>query len=165
VVAIEATPTLAERLAAGPLPPERAAALALGLLRAVRRAHRIGLVHGALAPSQIWTRDDGSIVLDLTGVATAPVPDQPHPAQDSGFEADVAATAALVDMLLAGQAQAVGTRAMLTAMRHPDLEQRPTIGEGLRALAPMPWCTPPPAPAASARAWCPSPAPCSAATA
>ena len=136
VVAIEATPTLAERLAAGPLPPERAAALALGLLRAVRRAHRIGLVHGALAPSQIWTRDDGSIVLDLTGVATAPVPDQPHPAQDSGFEADVAATAALVDMLLAGQAQAVGTRAMLTAMRHPDLEQRPTIGESLRALAP-----------------------------
>jgi serine/threonine protein kinase len=48
-----AGPTLAERIAAGPLPPRQAAALIVGVARALEHAHQLGVVHRDLKPSNI----------------------------------------------------------------------------------------------------------------
>ncbi|MGD8375353.1 MAG: protein kinase, partial [Acidobacteriota bacterium] len=52
-------PSLAELLAAGPLPPGRAAAIALALAQALDHAHRSGVIHRDLKPENVLIDRDG----------------------------------------------------------------------------------------------------------
>ena len=64
-------PTLADRLAAGPLPLDTAIAIATQVADALESAHEQGIVHRDLKPANIKIRPDGSVkVLDF-GLAKA----------------------------------------------------------------------------------------------
>jgi serine/threonine-protein kinase len=59
-------PTLAERLARGPLPVDEALALARQIAEALEAAHQQGIVHRDLKPGNIKVRDDDRVkVLDF----------------------------------------------------------------------------------------------------
>ncbi|MEU3570986.1 serine/threonine-protein kinase, partial [Kitasatospora sp. NPDC036755] len=53
----------------GPLEPERAAEVAAGVLRALAAAHRAGIVHRDVKPSNIMLADDGGVLLADFGIA------------------------------------------------------------------------------------------------
>ncbi|MFI6763078.1 ricin-type beta-trefoil lectin domain protein [Micromonospora sp. NPDC050417] len=55
----------------GPLPPVRAAEIGLGLLGALRAAHRSGIMHRDVKPANVLLGVDGRIVLTDFGLATA----------------------------------------------------------------------------------------------
>jgi serine/threonine protein kinase len=68
-------PTLAARIAAGPLPPDEALPIAKQIAEALEAAHDHGIVHRDLKPANIIVRDDGTVkVLDF-GLAKALVPE------------------------------------------------------------------------------------------
>ena len=65
-------PTLADRIAHGPLPVDEALAIARQIADALEAAHEHGIVHRDLKPANIKVRDDGTVkVLDF-GLAKAP---------------------------------------------------------------------------------------------
>ncbi|WP_407952003.1 serine/threonine protein kinase [Plantactinospora sonchi] len=55
----------------GPIPPTRAAEIGLGVLGALRAAHRAGIMHRDVKPANILLGTDGRIVLTDFGLATA----------------------------------------------------------------------------------------------
>ncbi len=61
--------TLAE---SGPFPPVRAAEIGLGVLNALRAAHRAGVMHRDVKPGNVLLGDDGRVVLTDFGLATVP---------------------------------------------------------------------------------------------
>jgi Tol biopolymer transport system component len=64
-------PTLADRIAEGPLPPDEALSIARQVADALEAAHDGGIVHRDLKPANIKLKDDGTIkVLDF-GIAKA----------------------------------------------------------------------------------------------
>ena len=64
-------PTLAERIARGPLPLEEARAIAIQITGALEAAHERGIVHRDLKPANVKIRPDGTVkVLDF-GLARA----------------------------------------------------------------------------------------------
>ena len=64
-------PTLADRIAQGPLPADEAVAIARQIADAVEFAHEQGIVHRDLKPANIKLRPDGTVkVLDF-GLAKA----------------------------------------------------------------------------------------------
>jgi eukaryotic-like serine/threonine-protein kinase len=64
-------PTLAERIAQGPLPVDEALAIARQIADALEAAHERGIIHRDLKPANIKIRDDGTVkVLDF-GLAKA----------------------------------------------------------------------------------------------
>jgi serine/threonine protein kinase len=68
-------PTLAERIAQGPIPIDEALAIAHQIAEALEAAHEQGIIHRDLKPANIKVRDDGTVkVLDF-GLAKALVPD------------------------------------------------------------------------------------------
>src|SRR5262245_12085374 len=68
-------PTLAERLATGPVPVDEAIAIALQIIEALDAAHDQGVVHRDLKPANIKIRPDGTVkVLDF-GLARLAQPD------------------------------------------------------------------------------------------
>jgi Tol biopolymer transport system component len=70
-------PTLAERIAAGPIPIEETLSIATQVVDALEASHRQGIVHRDLKPSNIKVREDGTVkVLDF-GLAKAGTEDLP----------------------------------------------------------------------------------------
>ena len=68
-------PTLADRIAGGPLPLEEALPIARQIVAALDAAHAQGIVHRDLKPANIKVRDDGTVkVLDF-GLAKLASPD------------------------------------------------------------------------------------------
>src|SRR4051794_8607517 len=59
-------PTLADRIAKGPLPLDEALAIARQVADALEAAHEQGIIHRDLKPANIKVRDDGTVkVLDF----------------------------------------------------------------------------------------------------
>ncbi|HYN96946.1 MAG TPA: serine/threonine-protein kinase, partial [Pilimelia sp.] len=56
----------------GPLPAARVAEMALGMLAALRAAHRAGVVHRDVKPGNVLLGDDDRVVLTDFGLATVP---------------------------------------------------------------------------------------------
>jgi serine/threonine-protein kinase len=80
--------TLAGRLASGPLPPAEAARVAAAVADALDEAHRRGIVHRDVKPSNVMLTRDGEVkVLDF-GIAAAA--DETHSTTGSGMYATVA---------------------------------------------------------------------------
>ena len=86
-------PTLADRIAQGPIPIDEALSIAKQIAEALESAHEHGIIHRDLKPANIKLRDDGTVkVLDF-GLAKAmepidvggervDVPDHHQPAHD-----------------------------------------------------------------------------------
>ncbi|MFB7122897.1 serine/threonine-protein kinase [Kitasatospora sp. NPDC056273] len=53
----------------GPLEPERAAEVAVGVLRALAASHQVGILHRDVKPSNIMLADDGGVLLADFGLA------------------------------------------------------------------------------------------------
>src|SRR5213593_4050678 len=59
-------PTLADRIAQGPIPVDEALAIAKQIAEALEAAHEQGIIHRDLKPANIKVRDDGAVkVLDF----------------------------------------------------------------------------------------------------
>jgi Tol biopolymer transport system component len=59
-------PTLADRIAEGPIPPDEAMGIAMQILAALEAAHEKQIVHRDLKPANVKVRDDGTVkVLDF----------------------------------------------------------------------------------------------------
>ncbi|WP_069765789.1 protein kinase [Streptomyces sp. LUP47B] len=64
--------TLADVIRAhGPVPPEEAARIGLGVLAALRAAHRAGVLHRDVKPANVLLTEDGRVVLTDFGIAQA----------------------------------------------------------------------------------------------
>ena len=71
VMELVAAQSLSQLVAAqGPLPPSRAAQVGLELLSGIEAAHRSGIVHRDVKPSNIMVLEDGSVKLADFGIAS-----------------------------------------------------------------------------------------------
>ena len=72
-------PTLADRIAKGPIPVDEALPIAKQIAEALEAAHEAGVIHRDLKPANIKVREDGTVkVLDF-GLAKALSGEQPSP--------------------------------------------------------------------------------------
>ena len=54
-------PTLADRIAKGPIPLDEAVPIAIQIAEALESAHELGIVHRDLKPANVKVRDDGTV--------------------------------------------------------------------------------------------------------
>lgn len=81
-------PTLADRIAAGPLPLDRALDIASQIVDALDAAHQSGIVHRDLKPANVKVRDDGLVkVLDF-GLAKVIEPSHSLPPEEGSRRSD-----------------------------------------------------------------------------
>ena len=98
-------PTLADRIAAGPLPIAEALDIARQIAEALETAHAEGIVHRDLKPANIKVRDDGSVkVLDF-GLAKA---------SDSGAAASVQDSPTITSPAMTERGIILGTAAYMS---------------------------------------------------
>ena len=78
-------PTLADRIAEGPIPVDETLAIATQIAEALETAHEQGIIHRDLKPANVKVRPDGAVkVLDF-GLAKAIVPVSPLPEGPGGL--------------------------------------------------------------------------------
>src|SRR5262245_19687633 len=70
-------PTLADRIAKGPIPLDEALPIARQVAEGLQAAHEQGIVHRDLKPANIKVRDDGTVKILDFGLAKALEPKQP----------------------------------------------------------------------------------------
>ena len=93
-------PTLADRIANGPIPVEEALPIARQIAEALEAAHEKGIVHRDLKPANIKVRADGAVkVLDF-GLAKALVPDGSDAAGDAANSPTLTARATQLGVIL-----------------------------------------------------------------
>jgi len=80
--------TLADRLAAGPLPPAEAARIAASVADALDAAHQLGIVHRDVKPANVMLTTAGDVKVMDFGIAAAA--DETHSTTGSGLYATVA---------------------------------------------------------------------------
>jgi eukaryotic-like serine/threonine-protein kinase len=93
-------PTLAERLAQGPIPVEEALPIARQIADAMEFAHERGIIHRDLKPANIKIREDGTVkVLDF-GLAKALSPDSVSGSSDAMNSPTLTARATQIGVIL-----------------------------------------------------------------
>ncbi len=76
-------PTLEERLATGPIPPDDLVRIGADLLRGLQTMHRLGLVHRDIKPSNVFLLTDRALVGDF-GIARPPSDEASDPHNRDG---------------------------------------------------------------------------------
>ena len=90
-------PTLADRIARGPIPLDEALPIAKQIAEAVEAAHEAGVIHRDLKPANIKVREDGTVkVLDF-GLAKAL---DPHPTGDPSQSPTLTAAATQMGVIM-----------------------------------------------------------------
>src|SRR5271169_62780 len=93
-------PTLAERLAQGPIPLEEALPIARQIAEAMEFAHERGIIHRDLKPANIKIRNDGTVkVLDF-GLAKALSPEDVSGSSDAMNSPTLTARATQIGVIL-----------------------------------------------------------------
>ncbi len=93
-------PTLADRIAQGPIPVEAAVGIASQIAEAMEAAHEQGVVHRDLKPANVKLRPDGTVkVLDF-GLAKALQPDVSNPAVSASPTVSLTAAATQMGMVI-----------------------------------------------------------------
>ena len=112
-------PTLADRIARGPLPVDEALAIARQIADALEAAHEHGIVHRDLKPANIKVREDGTVkVLDfgLAKAAAAPqaAPNASNPTGPHGLNVPNTVSPTTVSPAMTAIGVVLGTAAYLS---------------------------------------------------
>ena len=90
-------PTLADRIAKGPIPVDEVLPIAKQIAEALEAAHEAGVIHRDLKPANIKVREDGTVkVLDF-GLAKAV---DPAPASDPDLSPTLTAAATQIGVIM-----------------------------------------------------------------